>query len=131
MKQFTSDGVYNALKNGKMYATQGAYHKRGILSEFSLFDSDRGISVISGDELTLSQPATVRIKVHAYDEGAYKAKVRLIRDGELAKSYTMTTPFTIEFEDSYFAKGKKSFYRVFISGEIGRIVSNPIFVTWQ
>lgn len=131
MKQLTSDAVYNALKNGKMYTTQGAYHKRGILSEFSIFDKDRGISAVSGDELPLTQPATIKIKVHAYDGGAYKAKVRLIRDGELAKSYTNTTPFTIEFEDSYFSKGKKSFYRVFISGDMGRIVSNPIFVTWQ
>lgn len=131
VEQLTNKAVLNALKNGKMYATQGAYHKRGILAEFSVFDSARGIKAVSGDELNLTQPATVKIKVHTIDGGAYKTKVRLIRGGELAKSYSMTTPFTIEFEDNYFLKGEKSFYRVDVSGDMGRIVSNPIFVIWQ
>jgi hypothetical protein len=131
VKEFTKDAILSALKNGKMYAARGPYNKRGVLAEFSLVDPITGNKGVCGDEVCVRGPAEVRITVLASDDAAHKIHVRLIRGGDLIKTFNGTTPLTIDFKDDYFEKGKKIYYRVDVRGAVGSIISNPIFVLFS
>lgn len=130
VKEFSKKAIIEALRNGKMYASQGKYKKRAVLEEFTVTDLILERSGVSGDEVKLFVPALIRIKVKSIDENSYKTKVRLIRNGELVKSFEGETPMIIDFEDEYFLEGKKGYYRIDVKGAMGSVVSNPIFVSW-
>ncbi len=58
--------------------------------------------------------------------------VRLIRSGELLKTFSAETPFSINLKDDCLEPGKKIYYRLDAVDEKGRrLVSNPIFVEFQ
>ena len=57
-------------------------------------------------------------------------KVRLIRNGEMIHTFTGPLPLTIDYEDPYQSRGEKIFYRLDMTGA-GKIVSNPIFVSFE
>ena len=55
-------------------------------------------------------------------------KVKLIRDGVVIKTFERMSPFEVDYQDNYFAEGKKIYYRVEVHYSGGILVTNPVFV---
>jgi hypothetical protein len=130
LQEKSRKGVLEALRNGKMYACQGGYPQLVKLDEFSVCSLDGKNKGISGDEIVLRDPPRIKIFLSATKTSKSKVKVRLIRSGELIKTFEGTLPMQIDYEDKYFRSGEKIFYRMDMQGK-GKIVSNPIFVAFE
>jgi len=72
----------------------------------------------------------IRMSITTNNEVKSVVKVRLIRSGELIKTFEGPLPLQIEYEDAYEKPGEKIYYRVDMKG-YGIIVSNPIFVSFE
>ncbi len=56
--------------------------------------------------------------------------VRLIRNGVVINTFEGPLPLNVDYIDPYFRPGEKTYYRMDMQG-FGRIVANPIFVTFS
>ena len=119
-----------ALRDGKMYAYRGGYPQLVNLDEFSVCSLNGGIKGISGDEIVLKGNPRINISFSVAKALKSKVKVRLIRSGELIKTFEGTLPMQIDYEDRYFQAGEKVYYRMDMCG-CGTLVSNPIFVKFE
>jgi hypothetical protein len=122
--------ILEALKNGKMYACRGNYPQVTKLDEFSVYSTQGEIKGISGDEVMLKGNPRIKISLSASKPTKNRVKVRLIRSGEVIKSFKGELPMEIDFEDTYFRPGKKIYYRMDLRG-YGILVSNPIFIIYK
>ncbi|RPH52846.1 MAG: hypothetical protein EHM85_01135 [Desulfobacteraceae bacterium] len=127
LREKSRKGVLEALKNGKMYAYRGSYPQSVRLDEFSVASPDGANKGVSGDEIMLKESPRIRISLSAAETSENKIKVRLIRSGELIRTFEGTLPMQIEYDDISFNPGKKIYYRIDMSG-YGLLVSNPVFV---
>ncbi len=130
LREKSRKGVLEALKNGKMYAYRGGYPQFVNLDEFSVSSPDGKNEGISGDEIALKESPRIRIFLSAAEVSERKVKVRLIRSGELIQTFEGTLPMRIDYEDRYFQRGEKVYYRMDMRG-CGILVSNPIFVAFE
>jgi hypothetical protein len=130
LREKSRKGVLEALKNGKMYSCQGGYPQFVRLDEFSVSQPDGSNKGISGDEIILKDSPRIRISLSTAVASENKIKVRLIRSGELIETFEGTLPMQIDYEDKSFQPGKKTYYRMDMSG-YGLLVSNPIFVKFE
>jgi len=130
VQEKSRNGVMKALKNGKMYAWRGEYPQFVRLDEFSVCSNDGKNEGISGDEIALRESPRIRISLSAADVSEKKVKVRLIRSGELIKTFEGTLPMQIDYDDRYFQAGEKVYYRMDMRG-CGMLVSNPVFVKFK
>ena len=125
----TKDEVLRALKNGRTYACQGSFPNIVKLDEFLVCSSDGKTKAISGGEIVLKDSPRIKISLSAAETQERKVKVRLIRSGELIKTFEGTLPMKIDYEDKYFEPGRKIYYRIDVKG-YANLVSNPIFVVY-
>jgi hypothetical protein len=130
LQEKSRNGVMEALKNGKMYAWRGGYPQLVRLDEFSVCSPDTENGGISGDEIVLRESPRIRISLSSAGVSEEKVKVRLIRSGELIKTFEGTLPMQIDYDDRYFQSGEKVFYRMDMRGR-GTLVSNPVFVKFE
>jgi hypothetical protein len=72
----------------------------------------------------------IRMSITADKAVPTAVKVRLIRSGELVKTFEGPLPLKIEYEDAYEKPGEKIYYRMDMKGH-GIIVSNPIFFSFE
>ena len=129
VQERSTAAILAALKTGKMYASQGSYKKRPILSEFTVSDPATASAGVSGDEIPLTGQAKITIKVDTADQQPYTAKVRLIRGGQLIETFNGKTPMVVTYEDHAPALAGKTYYRIDVTGEVGQIIANPIFIS--
>jgi hypothetical protein len=127
LKEINRRSVLEALKKGKMYAVCGPGGVPLILDEFAVIDKAKQKKGVMGDELSLSLPAFVSIKISDPSFQRMPYTIRLIRNGKVIKTFSGLNQTNLEFEDDYFKLGEKLFYRLEIEGR-WKIVSNPIFV---
>ena len=113
-----------------MYACRGNYPHVAKLNEFSVHSTKGEIKGISGDEVMLKGNPRIKISLSASKPTKNRVKVRLIRSGEVIKSFKGELPMEIDFEDTYFRPGKKIYYRMDLRG-YGTLVSNPIFIIYK
>jgi len=59
-----------------------------------------------------------------------RVKIRLMRSGELIKTFYGSLPMEINYDDDYVMPGGKIYYRMDVEG-CGILVSNPIFVIFK
>jgi hypothetical protein len=130
VREKTKKEVLNALRTGKMYCSSIAYPRAVRLNEFSVSSKDGGGKAISGDEMTMKGNPVIRVSITTNNEVKNVVKVRLIRSGELIKTFEGPLPLQIEYEDAYEKPGEKIYYRMDMKG-YGVIVSNPIFVSFE
>jgi len=130
VREKTKQEVLKALRTGKMYCSSIAYPKAVRLSEFSVSSKDGGKKAVSGDEMIIKGNPVIRMSITTNNEVKSVVKVRLIRSGELIKTFEGPLPLQIEYEDAYEKPGEKIYYRVDMKG-YGIIVSNPIFVSFE
>lgn len=132
VREKTKPEVLKALRTGKMYSSRNAYPKTVWLNEFSVSSrAEGGKKAVSGDDVTLKGHPVIRVSITAGKQDVKSAvTVRLIRSGELIKTFEGPLPLRIEYEDAYEKPGEKIYYRVDMKG-YGLIVSNPIFVFFE
>jgi hypothetical protein len=133
VKEKAKKAVLEALRKGRMYAYRGDVAlPRLVLEEFSVIDSETMLKGIMGEELILKGLPEVHIHVSESNPGdGNEVTVRLIRGGNLLKTFSGKVPMIIHFKDEFSEPGKKTYYRLDVKDKKGRIiVSNPIFVTY-
>ncbi|MCX7982782.1 MAG: hypothetical protein N2572_07735 [Syntrophales bacterium] len=131
VKEKSREDILKAMQTGKMYACATSYPTRIHLDEFSVSPPEGEKKAISGDEILMK--GHPRIKIVLSVSGTEKAgpvRVRLIRSGQLIATSEGNLPLTIEYEDPYYRPGEKIFYRFDMKGNVGQVISNPIFVTF-
>ena len=119
-----------ALSKGRFYAVQKGGVPRLSMDQFQVKDEETGNSVISGQELDLDGFPLLDIRLSVADNGRYPVKVSLIRGGEVMESFEGKTPLEIHFVDEEYHAGK-TYYRLDVRGAAGRLLSNPIFVSFH
>jgi ribosomal protein S16 len=130
VQEKTKNAVLNALRNGKMYASQGSYPQASRLEEFSVSSSENLTKGISGDEIALKEFPRVRISISTSVPSPDKVKIRLIRSGEMIYLFEEKLPLMIDYVDPYYKPGERIYYRMDMHGA-GTIVSNPVFVKFE
>lgn len=120
--------VMDALRSGRMYASQGSNSGSFILDNFTVSEGNGGASRTMGEELTVTGPPTVDIRGHfSYGED-YPVKVRIIRGGVAVKTFEGKSPLSISYQDDSKPPRKKYYYRLEIESKDLLLVTNPIFV---
>jgi hypothetical protein len=131
VKSKTKKDILDALKKGRMYACRGDVDSpRLILENFSISDPETSEKGVMGEEI--SSKGYPRINARISTTGSEEENsviVRLIRSGNLLKTFSAETPLSINFIDDFFEPSKKIYYRLDAIDKKGRkLVSNPIFV---
>ena len=117
------------MQAGRMYACRGKYPQRIVLDEFSICSAGCETKATLGQEIRIYGNPQIRISLSLKTPAKNQVKVRLIRSGELIKTFSGTLPMDIDFEDKNFKPRQKVYYRVDVKG-LGALISNPIFVTF-
>jgi len=125
----TKKNILSAMQAGRMYACRGKYPQRIVLNEFTICSSGCETTATLGQEIQLKSNPKIHISLSLKSATNTRANVRLIRSGELIKTFNGALPMDIDFEDKYFKLGQKIYYRIDVKGP-GALVSNPIFVTF-
>ncbi len=123
--------VIQALRKGRMYVSRGEESSQFILDKFFVSDSCLGSYAIMGEEIGLQEQPVIEASGYFLNGEEKALSVRLIRDGEIIKTFHVTTPFDISFHDVYRRDDKiKSYYRLEIRAHGLLVVTNPIFVSY-
>ena len=130
VRKKTKKDILNALREGRMYACRGKYPQRIILNDFSICSSGCGTGGNSWNGLVLKENPNIHLSISLRKPTDNQVEVRLIRTGELIKSFQGSLPMEIDYKDNYFKPGQKTYYRIDVRG-CGVLVSNPIFVAFN
>ncbi len=133
LKEYSSNGVFDAIKSGRMVALMGELFQESYVKEFSVGDKAVPNKVMLGEWVNLSGPAVIRFSLNK--ELPVK-EARLIRNGKVI--YTATNS-NFEFTDTEGAKlAIPSYYRVQLIGDgpmelsnATLLYTNPIFANWK
>ncbi len=134
VKSKTKKDILDALKKGRMYACRtDVDSSRLVLENFSVSDSETSEKGVMGEEIFSEGYPIIKARISTTNpEEGISITVRLIRSGELLKTFSAETPFSINLKDDCLEPGKKIYYRLDAVDEKGRrLVSNPIFVEFQ
>jgi len=126
----TKKDILSAMQAGRMYACRGKYPQRIVLDEFSICSAGCKTKATLGEEILIENNPRIRISLSLKNPTKNNVQVKLIRSGELIKTFRGPLPLDIDFEDKYFKSGRKIHYRIDVRGH-GALVSNPIFVTFR
>jgi hypothetical protein len=134
VKSKTKKDILDALKKGRMYACRGDVDSPWlVLENFSVSDPGTSETGVIGEEIFSKGYPRINARISTTDsEEENSVIVRLIRSGDLVKTFSAETPLSINFRDDFFEPGKKIYYRLDAIDKKGRkLVSNPIFVKFQ
>lgn len=81
-----------------------------------------------GESLEVKAFPQVEIDLDLLNGQQQLFKIKLIRDGEVIKTFESQTPVRETYQDEQLSKGMKSYYRLEIQGPDVLAVTNPIFV---
>jgi len=125
----TRSNIFDAMRNGRMYATRGTEEYTLQLDSFAVEYS--GKEATMGEDLKVAGPVTVAFKVSWKGKADEKITAKLIRSGIIVKEFVIDSPGEYKFEDDFYLKGYKMYYRLDIRGKYPNMLfSNPIFVTF-
>jgi len=117
-----------------MYSFRGDISSpRLILEEFSISAPGNSHQEFMGGQIVSEgyPRINIRVSVDAFQEGNLLT-LRLIRSGNLIKTFSAQSPLVVDFRDEFFEPGKKIYYRLDVNDKKNRtLVSNPIFVEFQ
>jgi hypothetical protein len=126
----TKEEVLSAMQEGRMYASRGKYPQRLVLNEFSISPPLSDADATCGERIEVKGAPVVRIAVDSTDACEDDVSVRLIRSGEVIRTFQGPLPIEFEYEDNSFTSGDKIYYRMDAKG-CGSLVANPIFVSFS
>ena len=120
--------LVKALQAGRMYAVkQGEGKARLSLDTFELIDPATGNRAWMGKELKTAGPPDIALKLSMTGgESDARAKIRLIRNGQVVKQGLLKLPYTGVWQDA--ALAPRGYYRLLVEiDDDNQLVSNPIF----
>jgi len=129
VREKSREELLESMRAGRMYAVQGRYPQRLILNEFSVSDSHREKTATLGEEIHISGMPKIRMAVSSTVLVDDPVKIRLIRAGEVIRTFDAKLPFALETLDEGCGDGIKTYYRLDVRGRAGVLVGNPVFVT--
>lgn len=129
VRDLNQPAILQALKNGRTYALMG--NRKFRLEEFSISDPAGGSQLSMGEEAEFVSQPLFRIKGGYIDGKDQPVKVQLIKGGKSIKTFEVSSPFTINYEDQGNSAGEKTFYRLEIRTADTIIITNPIMVGWR
>jgi len=128
VRKQTEREILEALAKGRLYARHKGAKAALFLENFKVTDKEAGSTALTGDEIGITSRPEVGGRLYASDGGKYLITVSLIKGGKLMRTFEGETPMDFLFEDQGFLAGK-TYYRVDIQGaQVGKLISNPIFV---
>jgi hypothetical protein len=98
------------------------------LDKFIITDTVTNNGATIGDKIFLSDKPKIEIGGHFLNGQRQAFKIKLIRNGSVIKTFEVTSPFEITYQDEYNAKDSRSYYRVEMRSEDILVVTNPVFV---
>jgi hypothetical protein len=123
--------VFRALREGKMYVANGKNSLQFILDKYSIKDVLKGNEKTMGEEITLERVPQLQISGHFLDERHQPVAIKLIRNGEIVKTFEVVSPFNLTYQDEEVEqKNKKIYYRFEVNSDKVWIITNPIFVNF-
>jgi hypothetical protein len=128
VSELSKTAVLEALKKGRMYAISGNESSYFILDRFVISDALSGAEVTMGEEINLTGNPTIEIKGKFLNGLNKEVKIKLIRNGNIVKTFEVNSPFDISYQDDYEAEDEKIYYRLEIRSAGVFLVTNPIFV---
>lgn len=132
ISRLTKSEVLKTLREGRMYVVGGAGNSKLALDEFAIYDSVSDNKGIVGDEVSIKGKVLLKMRGVLFDrEQQGQIKVELIRNGYLVKTFEVTSPFEIDYEDDYSDEDKKIYYRLEIRFPGGVLITNPIFAKFS
>jgi hypothetical protein len=120
--------VLEALKKGRMYAVKGGKSSQFILDRFIVTDSSTSAYAIMGEEIKLKGKPVIEISGQFLNNLKRNIEIKLIRNGQIIKTFEVSSPFDISYQDDYEARQGKIYYRLEIESAGLLLVTNPIFV---
>lgn len=131
LDDFSSKGVLEALKKGRVYVIRGAKSSQFILEEFLIEDLNNQQTKGMGETFAANN-SQFKIKIMGYfleenETDQADIQVSLIKNGEIIKLFLEKNSFNIEFID-YKINQSKDFYRIELKSKDLHLITNPIFV---
>ena len=124
--------LLDAMRTGRMYAVRQNAANRLSLDEFFIEDQKTGRQVTLGQELTLTDLPTLKIKLRSIKGENNTAQIQIIRNGILAKQETVSLPYKLTWRDTSNKQGERAYYRIKVSiNSMVYLVSNPIFIKFS
>ena len=129
----SDDGVFNALRTGRMYAVRSSGEDgRLSLDEFSVRDRVTGNKATLGQELEAGDFPEIIVALSSTQGSLASARLTLIRDGKIVKEETVSLPHQMVWRDLGVERKGKVYYRLKVeSGAGGLLLSNPVFVKFS
>lgn len=127
-QQKSQPAIVEALGAGRMYAVkQGKGQSRLSLDVFELIDSATGNLAVMGEQLETTNSPDIRLKISMTDgKSNARAKIRLIRNGQVVKRGVLSLPYEGVWQDATLLQ--RGYYRLLVEVDAdNRLVSNPIF----
>jgi hypothetical protein len=129
VKHKTVGAILEALSKGRFYAVSKG-SSRLSLDQFKVVDDKTENKAFTGQELYLRGASLIEGRLSTMDNGQHSVKVSLIRGGKVIQTFEGKTPLEFRFEDQDHYTGK-TYYRLDArGGGVGRLLSNPIFVSF-
>ncbi len=124
------DGILAALHHGRCYAVLKKGGARLSLDRFDARNDKTGATAIMGETLTDGKPPVIDVRICATDNGKYPVRVTLILKGESVHVFGGDTPYQFQYTPRPDEMKGHAYCRLEAeSPGLGRLISNPIFVT--
>ena len=120
--------MVKAIGAGRMYAVkQGEGKSRLSLDTFELINPATGNRAVMGEELKTAGSPGIGLKLSMTGgESNVRAKIRLIRNGQMVKQGLLSLPYEGVWQDA--ALAQRGYYRLLVEVDVhNQLVSNPIF----
>lgn len=126
--ELDKESVLGALKEGRMYVMRGGRSPEFVLDKFIVSDVSTYAYAAIGEELALEGRPVIEIGGRFLDEWETPVKIKLIRNGEIIKTFEVDSPFELSYQDELERAEAKFYYRLEIHSADLLLITNPIFV---
>jgi len=132
-KEFSQEGVIEAMRKGRMYATRSYFGDLIEINDFSIHDPYTNTSAFIGETLILTYPeARIHIKINLKKNISKPINIFLFRGTQLIKEMIFDKPVDVWIEDINLPSEKKFYYKIYIGNKDWiSVATNPIFVIKQ
>jgi hypothetical protein len=130
VKNFSKEGVMEALRSGRMYCSRGDGQTWPKLDYFNVYGDEEN-KAFMGETLTTPRFPLIAFSV-SDDREKFRDKditIHLIRGGTLIQTYKGKTPMEIKYRDDTAPQDEKTYYRLIDSRK--HLTSNPIFIEYK
>ena len=130
VKDFSKNGVMEAVRSGRMYCSRGDGQAWPKLEYFNIYDDGENRAFM-GDTLTTHRLPVIIFRVSDERERQRDkdTTIYLIRGGDLIHTFQGKTPMQIEYTDETVPPNEMTYYRLIDKKK--HLTSNPIFVVYK